>query len=208
MTRPTGVAWYIGEPEIGKTSLAVRHLSEDVSRSGYPALVIDSMSARNFRAFPHARTVGEAVARLFDERRHTWYTPENVEDVDRLMRAVVAGWHVHVLIDEAHCWMGSRSLPEGVARAMRGHQHWGGTVRCTSQFYGDVSNEAKSVSPVLYVFRCFDALTLERLQRETRIPAEKIEALEDYRYLVFDRKARPRPPAPPPGGGAESQPLV
>jgi hypothetical protein len=183
----TGVAWYVGAPQTGKTTLAVRHAGALVTSTGRPLLVLDWGGVNNFRDSYHVRTPEAAIEELYGEGEHCFYTPASREDADRLLAAVLEAGETNVLVDEAHYMLGRHGTSKPLLRMMRAHAHVGVFVLCTSQHYtGDVTSEARSCSPIMHVFRTTAELSLDLLRKSYDLEPRKLVALPTGAHYRLD----------------------
>lgn len=181
----TGVAWYIGQPGAGKTTLAAAHACDLVSATGWPLVCIDSAGVAQLEHVPRAQTAEEAICAAWDRREHVAFTPRAENDVERVARASLGGGHVVLLVDEAAFWISSRrGTGSSLLRLMRAHRHAKVYLLLTTQhFSADVPQEAISCAPEIYVFACQSPAVLDRLEREYALSREVVKALPRGRYI-------------------------
>jgi hypothetical protein len=180
----TGVRWYVGIPDSGKTTLAKRHLAELVEENGNPALILDSSSVDQLADVRHARSIRECIEWVWGAGHHAAYLPNDAEEVDRLARACIDPGNVNLLIDEAHHWLTSRRGTDGpLLKLMRAHRHARANVLCTTQHLtGDIPHAAISCAPRLYVFRCVDEAVLDCLKKQGLDP-EQAKGLAQFQHV-------------------------
>lgn len=142
-SEPTA-AWYVGIPRAGKTRLAHAHAVETSAACGWPVLVIDSQGVGNFERWPRAASVEEVLLEVWGQKRSTAYVPRDVQEVERLVRAVLAAGRVVLLVDEAAYWLSSsRGRGGALLRLLRAYRHAPAHVLLTTQHLsGDVPQEA------------------------------------------------------------------
>lgn len=182
----TGVAYYVGAPASGKTTLARAHAIEAQRANGWPILVIDSEGVAQLRSFQRARSVAQAVDLVWGKpRRSASFEPVTADEVAQLLAAVHRCGRVNLLVDEVHLWLSSRSaVTSPLLRLMRAHRHSQVRLFLTTQHLsGDVPQAALSCAPVLHLFRCTSPATLERLERTWGIPPELVRGLAQFEYV-------------------------
>lgn len=181
----SGIAWYVGIPEAGKTTLAAHHLARAARRNGRPCLVIDSQGVRNFSRWQYAASVAEVGQLLWGARRHCAYTPRDAEEVELLCTALLEVGQVNVLVDEAAYWINAHTwVRSKLSRLMRAHRHAQVWLHLTTQHLsGDVPQAALSCAPDLFIFRCTSKAVLARLQDEYGLESARVSALPQGRYL-------------------------
>ena len=182
----TGIAYYIGAPASGKTTLARAHAIEAQRENRWPILVIDTEGVAQLRGFQHVRSVREAIESLWGRpRRNAALRPRGPEEVEAILAAVHRCGRVNVLVDEVHLWLTSRSaVTDPLLRLMRAHRHVKLRLFLTTQHLsGDIPQAALSCAPVLHVFRCTSPATLERLERHWDIRPELVRTLPQFQYV-------------------------
>jgi hypothetical protein len=180
-----GVRWIVGCPQSGKTTLA-RWLAGELSRArGVPVLVIDPAKVWNL-ADQREYEIEEAVGALWKEpRASARIVPRGLADVDRMCRAIRAGKDVVLLVDEAHFWLSAQSgsSPQLVA-LMRATQHArADLILTTHHLTGDVPQSALSCTTEIYAFRNVAPRVLECLDRSFGLPADRVRALPQFRWM-------------------------
>lgn len=186
MTALPGVAWIVGCPQSGKTTLARWEASRLSRERGWPVLVIDAASVHNLADVPSA-TVDEAISALWKEPRGSArIAPRSLEEVDRACRAVRAGKRVVLLVDEAHYFLSAQSgVSSELLRLMRATQHAQAEVLLTTHHLtGDVPQSALSCTSRLLVFRCTSPRVLRVLETEFGFPRQEVRELPQYHYRV------------------------
>lgn len=187
LQKTTEVRWYVGIPFCGKTWLAKKHLGELVSATGWPALILDSIGEQTLQAWPHARSMREAIEWVWGAGQHATYIPRSLDEVEALARACCDPGGVNLFIDESHSWLGACSRESPLLTLMRTRRHARANILMTTQHYtGDIPHEARSCAPRTYVFRCTDTAVLDALRKEgldiSRIPnLPPREYIEHYR---------------------------
>lgn len=188
-----GIAWYVGAPGTGKTTLALEHAGELSRATGWPVLVLDSTRARQFAGYPHAANVDAAIARLYGQARgHAVYSPEDVADVEALCRALRAGGRVVLLLDESAFWLSSQAGRGGeLLRLMRGWRHADVRVLLTTQHLsGDVPQEAWACAPRVYVFRQASPAAWALLEKRFQLAPELVRELRVGEFVEYPSRAR------------------
>lgn len=183
----SGVRWYVGAPQTGKTTLALRHASQLVTERDVPLLVLDWGGVSNFLDEYHVHTPAAAVEELYGAKEHTFYTPASREDADELLAAVYEAGDSIVLIDEAHYQLGRHATSKPLLRLMRAHAHRRVHVLLTTQHLtGDIPQEAFACSPLVHVFRTSARTALERLEDDYGLDPNQLRALETGAYIRVD----------------------
>ena len=183
----SGVAWYVGIPGSGKTTLATAHAAELVRRKGWPVVCIDSQGVAQLASIPRVASPRDVVEHAWRLRRHCAFIPESDEDVRSIARAALTTGRVVLLIDEAAYWLTAHDRHSPLLRLMRAHRHANVCILLTTQHLsGDVPQEALACAPVLHVFRCESPAALERLERDYRIPPERIASLPRGHFLRIE----------------------
>ena len=185
MSQINTVAWIVGCPQSGKTTLARVLAARRRAERGVPVLVLDSALVHNFTDVP-LHTIEEARHALWREPRGSCrIAPSSLDDVDRMCRAVQAGKDCIVLVDEAHFWLSAQSgVSSELTKLMRATQHARVDLYLTTQHLtGDVPQTALSCTSDLYVFRCTAPRVLQTLEREFSIPRETAGSLPQWSYI-------------------------
>lgn len=175
----TGVAWYVGIPGAGKTTLAVTHLAQDASANRWPCIVVDSSDVAQLAHVPHVRGLAELEHAVWARGEHAAIIPRDAAEVEEIAARVLELGRVNLLIDEAAFWISSRKGTDGaLLRLMRAHRHAQARLYLTTQHLSaDVPQAALSCAPVLYVFRCTSPVVLERLEREFGLDPSQVSTL-------------------------------
>lgn len=187
----TGIAWYVGVPNSGKSTLARAHAIRAAKENRWPLLVIDTERVANFRELDHARSVASVVERLWKRRVSVAFTPNTTEEALAVFEAVHKAGRVNMVIDEAPAWFDARRggrIREVILRLMRSHRHSKVRLFLTAHHLtGDVPDAAISCSPELFVFRCTSARSLDRLEAHFGLDRERVRSLGQYVFLrVFE----------------------
>lgn len=184
MTLPV-VAWMVGCPQSGKTSLAKHSARVAHLNRGWPVLIVDSAEVHNLADVPLHSTEDAIEALWREPRGHARVVPRDIEEMDRLMRAVRAGKRVVVVVDEAHFWLSAQSGVSGeLVKLMRATQHAQVDLILTTQHLtGDVPQSALSCTTDLYVFRCTAPRVLQTLDREYGLEREQVRNLPQFHFL-------------------------
>lgn len=180
--------WFVGIPRAGKTRLAHARLIQQCKASRWPGLVVDSQGVGNFERWPHAASWAEAEASIWGARRSIAWIPEDAEQMELCVRAVLARGRVNLLIDEAAYWLSAnRGRGGALLRLLRAYRHAPASVFLTTQHLsGDVPQEALSCAPRLHVFRCVAPAVLDRLEREYNAPRERVSTLPQGSYITIE----------------------
>lgn len=187
----SGIRWYVGIPECGKTYLALQKIAADQQVDGYPCLTFDMIGAKNFLDMPHVQTFGRPASAVVDEvvdalwvRRVSCIVGPRLSEelIEELFIACQGGRRVHVFIDEALEVAGPNWVSRELRELMKGHRHYEVTVDLTTQHFGDVSSKAISADPTFYLFRLAPGASVERASRLTGIPEEELLSLPQYEY--------------------------
>ena len=181
-----GVHWYAGCPTAGKSTLALRHLADDIRANGCPALIIDAQRVWNFKEVPHVSNVHDAIVALYQDHRHVAISIDDPEQMDRLAKGLRCGKDINILIDEARYWLSAHQISRELSLLMRtSHQHSRCIIRCTTQRLEDIHQDALACTNEMYVFRCTSPRTLERLEREFGIDISKVKSLERGQFISW-----------------------
>ena len=187
----SGVSCYFGVTTSGKTTLALKHLVDQVQRDGRPALVLDCMPARNLKDYVHATTVEMVLELLYARGLHAFYTPKNEEELDRLLGAVhaagIAGGPVNVLWDEASLHQSPNHIGENMARALRGWQHSDCGFRIVTQRPADLNGVVFATMPEVFCFRLERQADLKRVQDELSLDPATISKLNQGQFVLYSR---------------------
>lgn len=185
----TGVAWYIGCPNSGKTTLARAHACQAARENGWPILVVDTEGVAQLSSFPRARCLEAAVRMVWAERQSCSLACPTPDDFAGLLRAARRPGRVNLLVDEAHAWLNARSdSSDALIRLMRAHRHAKLRLFLTTQHLsGDIPQSALACSPELYVFRCTSPATLDRLRAHYGLCGTCVSNYSQFEYLrVFE----------------------
>lgn len=178
-----GVRWFVGCPQSGKSTLA-RELASRLHRERrVPVIVLDAQSVHNFAELPECKLEDVAATVWKHPRASVRVVPRDVDEVDRICRAVSAGGDVVLLVDEAHNWLSAQSGCSGeLVRLMRTVQHARADLFLTTQHLtGDVHQGALSCTSELYVFRNTSPRVLQVLERDFGMDRAKIQALPQFK---------------------------
>lgn len=181
----TGGAWYFGAPGAGKTTLALARAAAKRDELGLPVLVIDSEGLLDTAPAHYCPTVRDAIECTWGTGHSARVIPRGEDDVAALARAAESAGNVVLVIDEAWRWLNARGRSiEPLFALMRKHRHANVSLHLTTQHLtGDVSQEALSCAPELFVFRCTSGTVLERLRREYGIDPATVSTLPRWQYL-------------------------
>lgn len=189
-----GCYYYFGITRVGKTTLALSHLSQEISATGLRALVLDCMPAANFGSWRHERDVDGVLGALCTDHRHAVYTPRDREDIDRIFNALTGAGiskpmeKTLVLWDECSIHMEDELSP-AMSRALRGWAHTSHVFFLVSQMPGDLPRDCWITGPEVYVFRLERDTDLLRVEKDFKMPRAEIGALAKYEHRVY-RKDR------------------
>jgi len=180
----SGPVVLIGCPGSGKTTLARKLASEEVSRTGFPLLVIDSARVEQFQDLVHAATVRETIHRIWGQGLTTAFTPEKPEDFEKLAAAARAGKRCIILIDELKFVLPSvRSMALEFQLAMRFWRHSKlEGIYATTQSYADAARPLRAVVSRWIVFRMTAPQDLEALRQDLALDPAEIAALPQFQY--------------------------
>ena len=182
------VHWYVGVTGSGKTTRALQDVADDIRKTGWPALVIDSQGVRLLASIKHRKTWKEVVRDVWIERKNSDFIPRDAEEGGAVFSVARELGKVIILLDEAAFWMSSRSMgPKALERAFRTHFHWGGgkggIIRATTQHLADLAPVAIQCTTTIKTFRCTSARILERLKQEFQYNPDEIEKLERGQFI-------------------------
>lgn len=180
-----GVYFYVGKTQSGKTTRAIADLKADGEVTGWPRLIIDTVEAKNWKGQPHAADLGTVIDCLWGpNKRDVIWTPPDPDQFDRMMRALKASGHVHVLVDECRWWANKNRISADFSKAMRAWAHSDLTFRCTTQHPADLHSDAFACIMELYVFRTDIVAALDRLE-EYGFDRERMKALPRGEFLTY-----------------------
>jgi hypothetical protein len=180
-----GVTWCVGIPQSGKTTHALRLVTEASTRLRIPFLALDSAHVAQLGGIPRARSFDDVLRRLWIDRSSCAWSPNHLDDVDRTCKAIRAGRRVLLLVDEAHFWLSSRSgVSASLVALMRATQHAESHVYLTTHHLtGDIPQSALSCAPTLYVFRCTSPRVLQVLEQEFALDSALIRTLPQFAFI-------------------------
>ena len=186
----TGCYFYFGVTQIGKTSLALAHLRDEISETGKRALILDCMPAKNFRTWRHEPDLGACIDRLA-AGGHAVYSPKSREDLDNLLQAL----HEElgptlVLWDECSIHMPKEKLTPCQNQALRGWGHTDHVYFLITQRPGDLPSECWVLGAEVYVFRLEREPDLQRVETDFGFPREVIKVLPHYEPRIYRRDRR------------------
>lgn len=181
----SSVAWYVGIPGAGKTTLAAHHLAEKCRANGNPCLIVDSGGVAQLAAVQHAPSATAAMKLVWQKRQHAAFVPRDAAEVEAVAASVLEFGRVNVLIDEAAFWLSSRKgLDSNILRLLRAHRHARAHVLLTTQHLSaDVPQAALSCAPTLWVFRCTSPAVLDRLEKAFGLDRALVSKLERGRFI-------------------------
>ena len=193
------VVLYVGVPHAGKTTLALAHAAALIRETGYPLLVLDCGHAKKFLTWYHAQSVEEVGDRVWGRGQHTCYFPPNETEFNRVLDGVYGGKRCVLLVDELAFWTTNRSVPESLARLLRGHLQIDVPVLTTTQSVRDLERIARVCVTEAYVFYTDEDGDLEVIGGRWKISKERIFSLGVGQYVKWSRADTfGQPPAPPP----------
>ena len=184
-TRLREVAWIVGCPQSGKTTLAVSLAARLSRERRVPVLVVDSAEVHNLASVPRA-SIKEAIRACWESPRgNARLVPRDLREMNRICSVVRAGGNIVLLVDEANFWLSAQSGVSGdLTRLMRATQHAQVDVILTTQHLtGDVPQVALSCTSALYVFRCTAPRVLQTLEREFGMDRAAIASLPQFSYI-------------------------
>jgi len=187
---PSGIAWYVGAPQQGKTTLALRHVRELVERTGKPCITLDLGSVTQFKDIYHEANVHDLIDAVWGGGDHVVYSPASIPEIDRLAKAISRAGECIVLIDEAiYALNGKGACSQGLLAVMRAHAHCNVHFLLTTQhFSGDLPAAARSMSPWIYLFRVSKSAipTLDYLETYHGIERERVTSLKVGEFIELD----------------------
>lgn len=183
MTLPLGVYAYVGAPQHGKTTLAIREMRELARDHGLVPLIVDSRGAANFASTPHASSVRAVCELVWGQARETVYTPRDQKDLDALLRAVRGAKRCALLIDEISAWKFSGELEA----LLRTWSHAKTAVLVTSQHVtGDLGQKFLACAPHCRVFRSTAPASIEFWMRWKGIDPDRVRTLKVGEFVEID----------------------
>lgn len=198
------VAYYVGEPGTGKTTLMCQHAAAHTAAAVVPGVLLDSENVVGLDKWDAPLvTSWEDVPRLvWQEGRHIRFHTFDVTDVDALYREAREGGDVVVACDEASYWTRGSACREEVQKALRVWRHSHAVYLFTSQYPADIHPLVWNLKREVYVFRLRGHAALARLREELGLSLadiERIRQLPDLHYLPYTTTyaEAPRQPAVP-----------
>jgi hypothetical protein len=180
-----GLYGYIGAPGTGKTFLARRELLELVREQRIGALVVDSAHVETLADLRAAGSLEEALGVVYHARDAVRWTPENLEELARALRALRAGGRAALLVDELRWWSpGGKKLPDELLTLCRTWRHSQVSVFLTTQAVTrDLGAELLACELRLRIFRLTATPSLEWGLRWLGLDPAKVATLADRCYL-------------------------
>lgn len=185
MSDLSGLVWFCGKTQTGKTVHAIRIAFEAKERSGFPVLVIDSQGAKNFKDWPRAADRPALYEAVYGSRRDCAFTPKDEADVEGVFRTVRKMGRVILLLDEASFWISKRRLPSDVSEAMRTWFHSGVLFLFTTQRIADIHGTALAIDSTIRVYRTLEGPDTDRLWEEKRVKLEEVKDLPVGAFLTI-----------------------
>lgn len=185
ITQPSCIAWYVGAPQQKKTTLALQHAAELISYHRKPCLILDCGGAWQFAEKYHEVKVLDVIDTLWSIRDHCYYTPETVEEVDRICKAYRKAHNAILFVDEAiHVLDARGKCSRELLLLMRTRAHCGAHIVLTTQHLSsDIPQSAFSCGPELYVFRNDSPRSLEVAERNWSLPPSLVSELKVGQYI-------------------------
>lgn len=175
--------WYVGAPASGKTTAAIAHGIADAEARGVPLVVVDTIGAANCARLELARDVRHLVELVWINGQSARIQPEGKASWAVLWRAIRAGGHVAVVVDEASIAFGEGGPAELLA-LLRQYRHVGVGVGLTTQHLsGDVPQAARALAPRWCVFRTTSPRALDVIERDLGLDRSRVQNLPRWQYL-------------------------
>jgi len=175
-----GLHIYLGTTGAGKTHKAFEDLKDYHARTKLGCVVIDSGRAKNFRAFPHEPTLQAVVQAVWAEKKLAYWTPRDLDELERFLSASEKAGGIAFLIDEIGFWPGTRELP----RVCRVWRHAEVTILVTAQHVGkDLGQVLLGCNPTIYVFRTTAPRSLEWLEDWHELDQQAVRAQSTGVYI-------------------------
>lgn len=183
-----GVHAYVGETQTGKTTLALQELTAFMRAQRCGAIIVDSGSATNFRAYPHVANAADAIRGAWHGQLATW-TPRDKDEwaslwtmVERAEGKGGARTPVAILVDEVSFWPKSKAF-ENVLRTWA---HKRVTLFVTSQrITKDLGETFLACGPRVRMFRMTAPLTLRLMKNTYNVPWEHVQTLRTGEYVYL-----------------------
>lgn len=206
---PSGIAWYVGRPQYGKTYLALKHLAEIISLHKKPALVLDCGGVSTFVDKYHESKVLDVIDTLWQYRENCYYTQNDIEEVDKICFAFRKAGNGVLLVDEAIYTLNARGeCSDELLKLMRTRGHSNTHILLTTQnLSSDIPQPAFSCGPAVHVF-CLDALRSQELAEKLwGIPRSVSSTLPKYQWIQKGEGVENTPINPAPVKEALPAPL-
>jgi len=180
-----GLYVYLGTTQMGKTYKALADAWATQAATRQPILIIDSQGARNFKEFPHTKTVEEVVEKVWAENPSdppvvVWTPGDDEEGFDSLMDAAREAGHLLLLVDEVSFWASNPKL----RTLFRVWAHAEVTLLVTAQNVGtDLAQPLLACNPRLFLFRVTGPRTVDWALRYLDIPPTLARGLPPRHYL-------------------------
>lgn len=181
----SGIEWFVGAPESGKTTLALKHAFALVEMRRVPLIVVDNGHIPMFADKYHEQNIDELCEGVWREGVSCYYTPKDpLIDVDIICDACYEAKDCIILIDETNYSVTARSpVKSGFLRLMRSHQHCRVHVLCTTQHLsGDIPAACFSCAPHVYIFRTTSRPALKMIEEEWNLDRNTAMNLPQFEY--------------------------
>lgn len=205
----SGIVWYVSSPGWGKTYKALEDAKLLIKSTGRPLLVIDSQRVDNLRRIKHYDTLRDTFRAVWQRREHAAFEPDTADEVEKIAEACRQAGNVILLVDESSYWINGGKRNSALIRLMRAHRHCNVTMLLTTQhFSGDIPQDARSCSPVIYAGRVTSPASLAVLEKWYGVTRAQLDALPLHKFLDLSIESV-EPPANAPavaGGHSAAQP--
>jgi hypothetical protein len=181
------IAWYIGCPGAGKTTLALAHAAQRAVDRDVPLLVIDAEGdPRTTAKMRRCATPADWARELAEGwRLCSWSVSSLASTPDDWAAAIERRGSCVVLVDGAHALLTAHARAgDAWVRLQRVHRHRKLDLLLTTHHLGgDVPQVVQATAPELCVFRTTAPAALDVLERAWGLDRARIAALPRGRYV-------------------------
>lgn len=189
-TDASGIGWYVGKPQQGKTTLALEHLAEIITIHKKPALVLDCGGAMQFRDKYHEAKTLDVIDTLWQYRENCYYTQEDIAEVDQICRAFRKAGNGILFVDEAiHTLNSKGACSEELLLLMRTRAHSNTHILLTTQnLSSDIPQTAFNCDPAVYLFAISPSAlrAQETAEKLWDIPRARSTSIPQFQHIRAD----------------------